>query len=216
MKKAIGILLILIGVSLMFILKVGPISIKRSILFLMLSLLLPLNSCGLNDKSYPEEVFEKVKLNSNKIPESFKKHFIEIRAHLKAGNLVIVTQQNEVRKINATEYVANHYVHLFDEDITDIKELKPDAETKNILAAALDMFRYADDIYKTDFPRIAKMIDDGKPDKEINAAIDELDRTKGPIMNEKYDKVHYMILPYANKHGIKYKILETPDLVNYK
>lgn len=187
---------------------------KRIILFLMLSLLLSLNSCGLGDKSYPEEVFEKVKLNSNKIPDGFRKHFTEIRAHLKAGNLVIVTPQNEVKKVNTTEYVANHYVHLFDDDIIAVQELKPDKETKDILAAALDMFRYADDIYKTDFPRIAKMIDDKKPDQEIDAAIDELDRTKGPILDKKYDKVHYMILPYADKHGVKYKILETPAPLN--
>lgn len=182
----------------------------KRIYYVIYVLFLCLISCGLGGKSYPETVFEKVKLNSNKIPNRFKQHFKEIRGQLKVGNLVIVTPQNEVKKVNATEYVQNRYINMFDNDIRDLKDLKSNEETAPILKAALDMFQYADDIYKNDFPRIAKMIDEGRPAAEIDAAIAELEEEKSALMDEKYNSVHDMIMPYADRHGVQYKMLKTP------
>ncbi|UIR55074.1 hypothetical protein LZQ00_12370 [Sphingobacterium sp. SRCM116780] len=188
---------------------------QKSLILIFFTLMLSVTSCSLGEKSYSEEVFQKVKLNSNKIPNGFKQHFNEIRGQLKAGSLKIVTQENEVKNVNASEYVQNHYVHMFDKDIEDVKGIKPDDETAPILKVSLEMFQYVDEIYKTDFPRIAKMIDDGKSDEEINAAIEELDEIKGPIVDEKFNKVHDLIMPYADKHGVEYKILDMPKPVNY-
>jgi len=65
--------------------------------------------------------------------------------------------------------------------------------------------------------RIAKMIDEGKPDEEIDTAIKELDINKGPIVDEKFNKVYDLIIPYADKHGVDYKIMNNgPASVNYK
>lgn len=55
---------------------------KNLLVCLCLVLCLVVTSCGLDEKSYPEELFEKVKLNGNKIPDGFKKYFTEIRGHL--------------------------------------------------------------------------------------------------------------------------------------
>lgn len=129
---------------------------------------------------------------------------------------MIVTQEKEVKKVKAAEYVANHYIHMFDDDIKALIALKSDDETKPIIESALEMFRYVDEIYKTDFPRIAKTIDDGKSDEQIDAIIAELDESKDPIMDAKYNKVHDMIMPYADKHDVQYKILDMPKSVNYE
>ena len=182
----------------------------KRIYYVILVLSLCVVSCRLGNKSYPEMVFEKVKLNSNKIPDGFKPHFTEIRGQLNAGSLVIVSSQNEVKKVSATEYVQSRYVNMFDADIRGLKDLKSDEETAPILKAALDMFQYADDIYKNDFPRIARMIDEGKSAAEIDAAIAALEETKGALVDEKYNKVHDLIMPYADRHGVKYKMLNTP------
>lgn len=189
---------------------------KKYIIYFTFALCFSAASCGLGEKSYPEEVFEKVKLNGNKIPDGFKRHFTEIRGHLKAGSLVIVTKEKKVKKVNASEYVANHYIHMFDDDIKELKALKSDRETKPIIEAALKMFCYVDEIYKTDFPRIAKFIDDGKSDEEIDAIIAKLDESKGSVIDAKYNKVHDIIMPYADKHDVQYKILDMPKPVNYK
>ncbi|TDQ73422.1 hypothetical protein CLV99_4474 [Sphingobacterium yanglingense] len=170
-----------------------------------------MTSCGLGEKSYPEQVFDKVAVAANKVPNGFKVHFREIRGQLKAGSLVIVTPENEVKKVNATEYVTNHYVAMFEKDMLAIKEMKTDEETKPIFAATLDLFQYVDNIYKTDMLRIAKMIDEGQPNEDIDTAIDELEASKSKLIDERFNKVYDLIMPYADKHGVDYKIMDTPN-----
>ncbi|MEL7676773.1 hypothetical protein [Elizabethkingia meningoseptica] len=68
-------------------------------------------------------------------------HFTEIRNQLKAGNLSIVTKEQEIKKVNATEYVETRYVNMFEKDIADIRKMKTDEETKPILHAALELFQ---------------------------------------------------------------------------
>ena len=176
------------------------------LLFASISSMISCNNMGVN----PEKIFSKIGLNGNKIPRSFKSHFNEIRVHIANGTLTIVTPKNEVKKgVTATEYMLNHYPNMFDEDIKSIKELATDEESKPIVDAGLEMFLYADEIYKKDFLRIAKMIDEGKPDEEIDAAIESLDNTKGLELDKKYNKAMDLLLPYADKNGVEYKVQET-------
>lgn len=183
---------------------------KVLILSLLFAFLIPTVSCN-NFGVDPQKIFNKIGLNGNKIPGSFDREFNEISAHKAKGSLVIVTQNNEVKRgVSALEYVENHYSKLLEADIEGIKELKSNEETRPIIDAGLDMFQYADQIYKNDFPKIAKMIDDERPDEEINAAIEELDATKGVELDKKYGKAMELLLPYADKNGIEYKIHEFP------
>ncbi len=184
---------------------------KHCFFYLFLAFAFLLTSCGLGEKSYPEQVFDKVAVAANKVPNGFKVHFREIRGQLKAGSLVIVTPENEVKNVNATEYVTNHYVTMFEKDIQAIKEMKTDDETKPIFAATLDLFQYVDNIYKTDMLRIAKMIDDGQPNEDIDAAIEELEANKSKLIDERFNKVYDLIMPYADKHGVDYKLMDTPN-----
>lgn len=158
----------------------------------------------------PEKIFTKIGFNGNKIPRSFKSHFKEIRTHISKGTLTIVTKENKVKEgVTATEYVENTYPNMFEEDIKEIKNLASDEESKPIIDAGLKMFLYADEIYKNDFVRIAKMIDDKKTNEEIDAAIEELDATKGLELDKKYETVMKLLLPYADKNKVEYKILNT-------
>lgn len=170
-------------------------------------------SCNLG-KSNAEKVFYAIGVNANKIPISFRTHFNEIRAQKKAGSLIIVTKDNQTKNVNATEFVDYHYSKMFDKTFAEIKNLNPDSETKPIIDAGLDLFQYADSIYKNDFPRIAKMIDDGESDENINREIQDLDDTKGLILDEKHAKTMGLIIPYADKHGVNYKVMETPTFNN--
>ncbi len=188
---------------------------NNCLIFILFGLLFSIMSCDLGKKSYAEEVFEKVKLNSNKIPDGFKIHFKEIQAQLKAGSLVLITPENEVKKVNATEYVKRRYVPMFDQDIEAIRNIEPNEETLLILKAALDLFYYADTIYKFDFPHIARMIDEGRPQEEIDRAIADLEANKNEIVKEKYNRVHDLIMPYADKHDVKYKLIEMPKPIRY-
>lgn len=160
----------------------------------------------------PEKTFEVCGLSLNKIPYKFSQHFKEIRAQYKNGSLTYVTPNNEVKKgVSAEEYVQNMYPTMFKKEIEALNKLNVDDETRPMQKASLDVFKYSEEVYKTDMLRIAKMIDEGKSDQEIDAAIEELQSTKGKIIDEKFNKAHDLIFPYADKHNIKYEILEYPN-----
>ena len=59
--------------------------------------------------------------------------------------------------------------------------------------------------------RIAKMIDEGQPNEDIDTAIDELEASKSKLIDERFNKVYDLIMPYADKHGVDYKIMDTPN-----
>jgi len=157
----------------------------------------------------PEETFIVVGLSLNKIPYKFSKHFYEIRAQHKNGSLTFVDKNNEVRKgVTAVEYVQNQYPDMLKKEIESIKNLHVNEETKPMQESALDLFYYTQEVYRTDMLHIAKMIDEGRSETEIDAAIEELQNTKGKIIDQKFNKTHDMIFPYADKNGIKYKTLD--------
>lgn len=164
----------------------------------------------------PKKTFDVLGISLNKIPTDFSSHFREIRGQLKNGSLSYVSKDNESKRgVSATEFVENVYSMLLKKAIEDIKNLKVDDETRPMQTATLDVFNYTQEIYTTDMIRIAKMIDEGKSDAEIDAAIEELENTKGKIRDEKFNKAHELIFAYADKHGIEYKFIKQPS-VNYK
>lgn len=160
----------------------------------------------------PEKVFETIALNGNKIPYRFESHFKEIIERNKVYGLQMPTGKDnvEMRKATFSEYVNYTYTKTFDEDIKKVKELQQTDETKPIIDAALEMFTYADEIYKNDFPAIAKMLDEGKSEEEVYAAIQQLEEAKGAELQDKKEKVMSLIIPYAEKHGVEYKTIELP------
>lgn len=159
----------------------------------------------------PDKVFQTIALNANKIPRGFERHFKEIRAQKANGSLQTVDPEtHQMRPGTASEFVEYFYGKTFDEDIKKVAALKDTEEVKPIKEAALDMFKYADEVYKNDFPKIAKMIDDGVPDEKIDEAVAELEASKGEELDVRYQKTMDLIIPYAGKHGVEYKTIEMP------
>lgn len=181
---------------------------KRYLMLAMVALIATVAS-GCSDS--PEKVFQTIALNANKIPRGFERHFKEIREHKARGSLQSVDPQtNQMKPSTASEFVAYFYGTTFEEDIKKVGALKETEEVKPIKEAALDLFTYADQIYKTDFPKIAKMIDDGASDDKLDQAIAELESTKGEELSTKYEKTMKLIIPYADKHKVEYKTIEMP------
>lgn len=171
----------------------------------ILFLLTIVSSCNLLNDS-PDQVFEVIGLNANKIPRSFEQVFKELRQHKANGSLQVPTSDNKsMRPGTCVESVKYWYGNTFKEDIKKIKKLQVEEEAKPIVTAALDLFQYADEIQKTDFVIIAKMIDEGKTEEEIDTASRKLDDTKGILLDKKYESVMKLLLPYADKNGVEYK-----------
>lgn len=166
-----------------------------------------LSSCNIFQDS-PDRIFNLIALNANKIPSSFQRHFKEIRQHKANGSLQVPAKDNKsYRPATCTEYVDYAYSKTFDKDIEDVKKIRTTDETKPIVERALVMFKYADTIYKKDFPVIAKMIDEGKSDEEIDQALYNLDDTKGVELDKMYESTMELVLPFAKKHGVEYKTI---------
>lgn len=169
------------------------------------------HSCELLGDNNPQKIFDVTALESNKVPASLSKHFDEMRnAHGKVGLQVVNDENNGMKTANYSEYVNFHYVSMFDKNLENLEKLKKTEETAPIIDAALDLFQTIDQIYKTDFPRIAKMLDDDFSETEIGLNINELDIKYIPVLEEKKIKLMNLILPYADKHGIEYEVKELP------
>lgn len=182
---------------------------KTTLFILVIATVATIISCNFSGTS-PKTVFETIGLNGNKIPRNFYRAFDEIRGQKNNGTLIIVTPEGETKNVSAEEYVKTYYTKMYDDDIKKVKELSADEETQPIIEAGLEMFLYADEIYKTDYIRIAKMIDEGKSDEEINLEIEKLEATKGVELDKKYNKTMDLLIPYADKHGVEYKTMNTP------
>lgn len=168
------------------------------------------SSCNLLDKT-PEKVFDTVALNANKIPKDFTRNFKELRQQKANGSLQMPAEDGKsMRKVDCSEFVAYMYTKTFEADVENVQKLSVNEETKPIIDAALDMYRYADEIYKNDFPAIASMIDAEKPEEEIDAAIQQLNDTKAAELYKKYETTMRLVIPYADKHGVEYKTMNIP------
>lgn len=166
-------------------------------------------SCG-NSGTNPEKIFTTIGLNGNKIPSNFRRAFDEIRGQKRIGNLKIYDAKTKGYKPStAQEYIEANYLHMFDEDMEKVKALKGDEESQPIIDAGLAMFQYADEIYKHEYPRIAKMIDDGASDEEVNDIIGQIEEVRGVKLGELRNKTMDLLLPYADKNGVEYKTMNT-------
>lgn len=170
-----------------------------------LLLLILISSCKFI-KDTPNEIFQQVGLNANKIPSSFERVFKEFRQQKANGTLQLPAEDGKsMRKATCVEVVNFAYANTFKKDIERIKDLNPDRDAEEIVKSGIDLFEYADQIQSKDFIVIAKMIDDGKSDEEIDSAARNLDDTKGIELDKKHTKVMDLLLPYADKNGVEYK-----------
>ncbi|MBZ4037592.1 hypothetical protein K6T82_22715 [Flavobacterium sp. 17A] len=154
----------------------------------------------------PDYVFNIIGLNTNKIPISFRRVFKEFRQHKADGTLRLPSDDGKtMKKASCVEVVQYAYSDTFKEDIRRIKSLNPTEDAKPVVEAGIELFEYVDEIQSKDFMIIAKMIDDGKSDEEIDYAAKKLDETKGVILDQKQSKVMNLLLPYADANGVEYK-----------
>ncbi|MBE8728317.1 hypothetical protein [Flavobacterium hungaricum] len=169
--------------------------------------LICISSCNLI-KDDPNEIFQQIGLNANKIPSSFERVFKEFRQQKANGTLQLPAEDGKtMRKATCVEVVNYAYANTFKKDIERIKDLNPDDDAVEIVNSGIDLFEYADQIQSKDFMIIAKMIDEGKSDEEVDKAARNLDDTKGIELDKKYTKVMNLLLPYADKKGVEYKKL---------
>lgn len=167
-------------------------------------MLISIFSCNLINDT-PDQVFQVIGLNANKIPSSFQRIFREFRQHKANGTLKLPAEDGKTMKQASCEEVVKFaYANIFKQDIKRIKNLNPTKDAEPIVKAGIELFEYADEIQSRDFLIIAKMIDEGKSDEEIDTAVEHLDETKGAELDQRFGKVMNLLLPYADANGVQY------------
>ncbi len=167
-------------------------------------LLISIFSCNLINDT-PDQVFHIIGLSANKIPSSFQRIFREFREHKANGTLKLPSEDGKtMKRASCEEVVKFAYANIFKQDIKRIKDLHPTKDAEPIVKAGIELFEYADEIQTRDFLMIAKMIDQGKSDEEIDIAVKHLDDTKGAELDQRFGKVMDLLLPYADANGVEY------------
>ncbi|MBC9797220.1 hypothetical protein [Sinomicrobium weinanense] len=171
-----------------------------SIAIILLSVLsVSLTSCN---QATPDKVVQRTWLNTNNVTARYSpKFFGELRA-LKAKGNIIVFKENEAIKGTAVEYVNQMVIDPLNESINKVEGLPEKEDTKELIAASLDVFNYGKEIFENEYLDIATMIDEGQPEKAIDAAIEKLFVTHDENMQVRLLYLDELAISYAEKHNI--------------
>lgn len=153
----------------------------------------------------PEQQFAKAVLNSNLITVHYSPRYWDAILQLKDGNRLVLHEAGGARQVTASEYLGTRLPDL-DANISDIRSLERTADNGEMLDAALALFEEANGIFKDDYPKIARMIDENRPRAEIEAAIDAVFATLDPSKQAKTERLRAAALPFARTHGLDVRL----------
>lgn len=146
-----------------------------------------------------QKVFDQTWLNTNHVSMYYSpKFFMELMERKEKNNFTATGG-------TAVEYVQLTAIAAVDESLKKVESIPEKPDTKELVQSSLDVFRYADEIFKTEYLEIAAMIDAEKPSEEINAAIDKLFAMHDGEMRKRFKQLDSYAIPYAEKHDIPIK-----------
>lgn len=160
----------------------------------ILSAIFVFSACNLIPNQ-PEEYFDKTALNANTVSRFGTDYFAGREYYLKntGGEGIMSTAEGYI------EFSTKR----LEESIEKAKNLTPTTETKPMIDAALDLFNFTLESYKTDHLKIARMIDKKEPKEAINKAMKDLDEKSAESFAVKYDKLWEIAKKYAKDNNIK-------------
>lgn len=176
-------------------------------LFFIALFALSLQAC---EKITPENYFDRTTLNTNSLewqPAGIYREMIS-RKFPPEGiepslNVWDETSKKTVPAKSYVEYFEQNTVADIKNNLEKVKALEPnDDTTKAMIEHSTALFEGFYTLYSTDGKAIAQMMDDGKSNQEINAAISEL-KQKLQALEPEYKKLIDIAVPYARNHGMK-------------
>lgn len=165
----------------------------------LLLLSLFMQSC----QNTPEEYFDTTALNTNTLTEFGGKDFRTMELNKKSNQLLAFDEKSTFPAKSYEDHILRFKIPYIDQIIEKIKDLKPTEETTPLINASLDLFEFVKGKYKTDYIKIAKLMESNAPKEEIDKAIAEMEKTSFPEFDAKYKKVWDLAMPYAKEHGIQ-------------
>jgi len=162
----------------------------------------------------PEKIFTKAwaGMTAAHLGSDFGGYFERLRGLRISNQMYVYEDKKTVPTSSVLEYFTNknnlthHSIDYYERRLKDLQKLKPREDAKPLVAAAIDLYGFMDEIHKNEFLHVAEMIDSGVPDEEVNDYLEELTAAKGGDLSEKYNRVFELITAYGDRHGIKYSV----------
>lgn len=168
----------------------------------LIAVVLSLFSCN---RVSPDKVVAQTWLNVNKITSHYSPNFFRLLQEMKSKGTINIVKNNEVVKGTAVEYINQIIIPSVDESLKKVEKLPVKEDTKEIINASLEVYKYGKAIFENEYLVIAAMIDEGKPEAKINNTIENLFAVHNPIMQKKLDRLDALVFPYAKKHNLPFK-----------
>lgn len=143
----------------------------------------------------PQEYFGRAALNANAVAAFGSGYF---RVH-DCRNLPAGTPE----PFNSCEKLLRNAIRQLESYIERADALYRTDETRPMIEAGLDLYRYVLESYRTDHLQVAQLLDAKAPDAQVEQALQVLDAKSGAGFAQRYDKVWRLAEPYAKAHGIR-------------
>lgn len=153
----------------------------------------------------PDKLVAQTWLNVNNITSHYSPNFFRNLQEMKSKDNITVIRNNEVVKGTAVEYVNQYVITPLVEAQKKVEKLPVKEDTEEIITASLAVYQYGKTVFENEYLTIATMMDEGKPEAEIYAAIENLYIVHDPVMEKKLDRLDELVFPYAKKHNIQIK-----------
>ena len=174
----------------------------RAKTIMLLTVVISLFSCN---RVSPDKVVAQTWLNVNNITSHYSPKFFRNLQEMKSKGNITVFRNDEVVKGTAVEYVNQYVITPVVEAQIKVEKLPAKEDTKEIIAASLEVYKYGKAVFENEYLTIATMMDEEKPEAEIYTAIENLYIVHDPVMQKKLDRLDELVLPYAKKHKIQIK-----------
>jgi hypothetical protein len=151
----------------------------------------------------PEKYFDAAALNAGAVS-----HF---------GSDYFITALGYSKRTVATGASAGEYsyeqqigfaIQRVERYLKNVDGLLPTKDTKALLDASKDLFRFTLESYRTDHLQIARMIDRKAPQEEVAKAMEALDKKSYEAFLARYDRLYNIGTQYAKEHDIQ--LMEMP------
>jgi len=173
---------------------------NRLTIFFLVFIAITIQSCS-NDT--PESYFGKTTLNVNKYSSLGAIDFQRMAESHDQNGLYAKVNDDFVPSDSFEAHIKTYKVFNIETDIEKIKKLKPTEETKEMINASLEVFNFVKSKYKTDYIKIAKLIDDKVDKEKVDIAIQNFEEQNLGEFDKKLKILYDIAMPYAKKNGMK-------------
>ncbi|WP_299107741.1 hypothetical protein [uncultured Winogradskyella sp.] len=171
-------------------------------LFTILILILIAQSCSFSVS--PEKYFGKVALNTNLLG-GFGEQDFENYMNAKSQKALYIKLENETYDMQdmLVPHLTTYVIPNMEKSINEIKDLKVTASTEAMINASLKLHEFTLDKYKSEYIKIAKLIDNNAPKSEIHQEIILFEKSNLDDFWDLHSNLMDIAIPYAKANGIE-------------